>query len=116
LTAGLHQLSLNVTGLLARPPSEADAVKLPAGTGREVTLHPGADVSRAQETGKTVGTPRARSVSAEPRPATQSAELQMRFLPAVMTRARNLGPMLKAHVRAEVDTTFTLNSGSWPTP
>jgi hypothetical protein len=64
----------------------------------------------------TVGTPRARSVSAEPRPATQSAELQMRFLPAVMTRARNLGPMLKAHVRAEVDTTFTLNSGSWPTP
>src|SRR5262249_7143864 len=92
------------------------AAKLPAVTWRDVTRHPGAELSRSQESGTTVGTPRARSVSSEPGPATQSAELQIRFPPAVMTRARNLGPTVNAHGWAEVDTTSTRTWGSGPWP
>src|SRR5215472_11584710 len=100
----MHQLSVNVSGLLARPPSDAAAAKLPGLTWRDVTRHPGAEVCRSQESGTTIGTPRARSVSSEPGPSTQSAELQTRFPPELMTRARNLGPTLNAHVRPAVDT------------
>src|SRR6266702_2696468 len=85
---------------------------MPARTGADPISQPGEEVSRSQEMGSTVGTPRCRSVTSEPRPSTQSAEPQIRVRPALITSVRYLAPTLKVQVLAIVETTSASNTGS----
>ncbi len=51
-----------------------------------------------------------------PDPLTQSAELQIRTGPSLITRARRPGPTLNEQVAWPVETTLRLNDGVWPRP
>src|SRR5712691_7671641 len=85
---------------------------MPGRTGADPISQPGEEVSRSHEMGSTVGTPRCRSVTSEPRPATQSAEPQIRVRPALITSVRYLAPTLNVQVLAIVETTSASNTGS----
>ena len=67
---------------------------------------PGDEVLRSQETRRTAGLPRARTIMLDPLPLTQSAELQMRRAEA-MTTDTNFVPILKRHGCAPWETACT---------
>ncbi len=74
---------------------------------------PGDEVFRSQETLRTAGTPRVRTIMLDPLPLTQSAELQMRRSEA-MTTETNLVPILKRHGCPSLETACTVKRGILP--
>jgi hypothetical protein len=94
----------------------ATAVTLysPGATAWPVPMQPGDEVLRSQETRRTAGTLRIRTIVLDPLPLTQSAELQMRRSEA-MTTDTNLVPMLKRHGRRCLETACTVKRGILPT-
>ena len=105
--------STKFTVLLCRWPATAMTVYSPGATVRLVPLQPGDEVLRSQETRRTAGLPRARTVMLDPLPLTQSAELQMRRAEA-MTTDTNLVPILKRHGRSWWETACTVKLGMVP--
>jgi hypothetical protein len=85
----------------------------PGATAWLVPPQPGDEVLRSQETRRTAGLPRARTVMLDPPPLTQSAELQMRRAEA-MTTDTNLVPMLKRHGCSSWETACTVKLGILP--
>ena len=86
----------------------------PAGTPWRTPLQPSVEVLRSQDRCSTAGTPRVRTIMLDPPPLTQSAELQMRRPPLVMTTATNLVPMLKRHGRGRSEMALTVKRGVAP--
>ena len=78
-----------------------------------VPPQPGDEVLRSQETRRTAGTPRMRTVTWDPLPLTQSAELQTRR-PAATTTETNLVPILKRHGCPSWETACTVKLGIAP--
>jgi hypothetical protein len=85
----------------------------PGATAWLVPPQPGDEVLRSQETRRTAGLPRARTVMLDPPPLTQSAELQMRRAEA-MTTDTNLVPILKRHGCTSWETACTVKLGILP--
>lgn len=85
----------------------------PGATAWLVPPQPADEVFRSQETLRTAGTPRVRTIMLDPPPLTQSAELQMR--PSeVMTTETNLVPILKRHGCPSLETACTVKRGILP--
>lgn len=85
----------------------------PGATAWLVPPQPADEVFRSQETLRTAGTPRVRTIMLDPLPLTQSAELQMR--PSeVMTTETNLVPILKRHGCPSLETACTVKRGILP--
>ena len=78
-----------------------------------VPPQPGDEVLRSQETRRTAGLPRARTIMLDPLPLTQSAELQMRWAEA-MTTDTNFVPILKRHGCSSWETACTVKLGILP--
>ena len=76
-------------------------------------LQPGHEVLRSQETWRTAGVPRTRTIMLDPLPLTQSAELQTRR-PEATTTDTNLVPILKRHGRSSWETACTVKLGILP--
>ena len=95
-------------------PSTAATWYSPAGTTWRTLLQPSDEVLRSQERSSTAGTPRVRTIMLDPPPPAQSAELQMRRPPLVMTTATNLVPMLKRHGRGRLEMALTVKRGVAP--
>lgn len=74
---------------------------------------PGDEVLRSQETRRTAGLPRARTIMLDPLPLTQSAELQMRRAEA-MTTDTNFVPILKRHGCSPWEMACTVKLGILP--
>jgi hypothetical protein len=85
----------------------------PGATAWLVPPQPGDEVFRSQETPRTAGTPRVRTIMLDPLPLTQSAELQMRPSEA-MTTETNLVPILKRHGCPSLETACTVKRGILP--
>ena len=105
--------STRFTVLLRSRPATAVTVYSPGATAWLAPLQPGEEVLRSQETRRTAGLPRTRTIMFDPRPLTQSAELQMRP-PAATTTDTNLVPMLKRHGCPSLETACTVNRGIVP--
>ena len=85
---------------------------VPAGTDLAGPEQPGDEVFLGQSMVTTVGTPLCKAATRFPEPLTQSAELQIRVGPSLITSARWLGPMLNEHGFFWVETTLRLKPGS----
>jgi hypothetical protein len=100
--------------LLRRWPATAVTLYSPGRATWLVPLQPGDEVLRSQETSRTAGVPRVRTITLDPLPLTQSAELQTRRSEA-MTTDTNLVPILKRHGCLSVETACTVKLGTLPT-
>lgn len=101
--------------LLCTPPATALTLYCPGRTRCVAPLQPGDEVRRSQETRSTAGALLVRTVSSDLAPVGQSAELQMRRPPRVVTTtATNLVPMLKRQDWPWLDAARTVNRGVLP--
>jgi hypothetical protein len=105
--------STKFTVLLRRRPATAVTSYSPGATTWPGLLQPGDEVLRSQETRRTAGVPRTRTIMLAPLPLTQSAELQTRP-PAATTTDTNLVPILKRHGRSCWETACTVKLGILP--
>ena len=105
--------STKFTVLLRIWPATAVTLYSPGAAAWLVPPQPGDEVLRSQETRRTAGTPRMRTVMLDPLPLTQSAELQTRR-PAATTTETNLVPILKRHGCPSLETAWTVKRGVLP--
>ena len=105
--------STKFTVLLRIWPATAVTLYSPGAAAWLVPPQPGDEVLRSQETRRTAGTPRMRTVMLDPPPLTQSAELQTRR-PAATTTETNLLPILKRHGCPSSETACTVKRGFAP--
>ena len=76
---------------------------------------PGDEVLRSHKRRRTAGTALVRTITWDPPPLPQSAELQMRRPPAAMTTDTNFVPILKRHGHLCWETACTVKRGVAPT-
>src|SRR6476646_365812 len=105
--------STKFTVLLRRRPATAMTVYSPGTAAWLAPPQPGDEVLRSQETRRSAGLPRARTIMLDPLPLTQSAELQTRWAEA-MTTDTNLVPILKRHGCCSWETACTVKLGILP--
>ena len=105
--------STRFTVLLRTWPATAVTLYSPGAAAWLVPPQPGDEILRSQETRRTAGTPRMRTVMLDPPPLTQSAELQTRR-PAATTTETNLVPILKRHGCPSSETACTVKLGIAP--
>ena len=86
----------------------------PERTSCPLLLQPGDEVLRFQETARAAGLSLAMTVMLELAPLAQSAELQIRRSPEVMTTDTNLRLMLKRHGCLAWEATCAVNRGVLP--
>ena len=106
--------STKFTPRLCRRPATARTWYSPGRTNCPVPLQPGDEVRRSQESLSAAGWPLAITTMLEAAPLAQSAELQMRRSPEVMTTDTNFALMLNRHRRLAWEAACTVKLGVLP--